>query len=66
MQLKFLTPLTMGMLFSASVEVSGEVQSSAEKAGVTQEEAKKNLNYLKKIHDYNQIFDDYEFGSIAP
>jgi len=48
MQLKFLTPLTMGMLFSASVEASGEVQSSAEKAGVTQEEAKKILITLRK------------------
>lgn len=66
MQLKFLTPLTMGMLFSASIEASGEMQPLSQKVDTIQEEPKNNLDSLKKIHDHNQIFDDYEFGGIAP
>ena len=63
MQCKIITLLTVGLLFST---ILNAIDEDRDHSFIIKAKGQQELKTLKDIHYYNEIFDNYHLGGIAP
>lgn len=66
MQVKILNLFAIGFIFSTSLQAIDPSKRPLSPANPARETPNGNLENLEKMHNYNEIFDNYQLGGIAP